>query len=75
MSAAIAPTLPVMPSGSPPLLEARQLTKNFTVGKTMMPGSGRVLHAVDGIDLKVSPGETLGLVVNRAVASRRWAVA
>jgi peptide/nickel transport system ATP-binding protein len=62
MSAAIPPTSPVMPSNSPPLLEARQLTKNFIVGKTMMPGSGRVLHAVDAIDLTVSPGETLGLV-------------
>lgn len=45
-----------------PLLQARGLTKNFTVGKTMMPGSGKVLHAVDAIDLEVRPGETLGLV-------------
>jgi peptide/nickel transport system ATP-binding protein len=28
----------------------------------MMPGSGKVLHAVDAIDLEVRPGETLGLV-------------
>lgn len=47
---------------SPPLLQAKGLTKNFTVGKTMMPGSGKVLHAVDAIDLSVAPGETLGLV-------------
>lgn len=45
-----------------PLLKARGLTKNFTVGKTMLPGSGRQLHAVDAIDLEVYPGETLGLV-------------
>ncbi|RKE77528.1 oligopeptide/dipeptide ABC transporter ATP-binding protein [Rhizobium sp. AG855] len=45
-----------------PLLQAKGLTKNFTVGKTMMPGSGKVLHAVDAIDLEVRPGETLGLV-------------
>jgi peptide/nickel transport system ATP-binding protein len=45
-----------------PLLQARGLTKNFIVGKTMMPGSGKVLHAVDAIDLEVRPGETLGLV-------------
>ncbi len=47
---------------SAPLLQAKRLTKNFTVGKTMMPGSGKVLHAVDAIDLEVRPGETLGLV-------------
>lgn len=47
---------------SPPLLQAKRLTKNFTVGKTMVPGSGKVLHAVDAIDLSVAPGETLGLV-------------
>ncbi|WP_445945051.1 ABC transporter ATP-binding protein [Rhizobium sp. CB3060] len=45
-----------------PLLSAHQLTKNFVVGKTMMPGSGRILHAVDQISLDVFPGETLGLV-------------
>lgn len=53
---------PLMSSNSGSLLEARKLAKNFIVGKTMMPGSGRVLHAVDAVDLKVSPGETLGLV-------------
>ncbi len=47
---------------STPLLQAKELTKNFTVGKTMMPGSGKILHAVDAIDLEVRPGETLGLV-------------
>ncbi len=47
---------------SAPLLQAKRLTKNFTVGKTMMPGSGKVLHAVDAINLEVRPGETLGLV-------------
>ncbi|WP_246660119.1 dipeptide ABC transporter ATP-binding protein [Rhizobium sp. FKL33] len=47
---------------SAPLLSARELTKNFIVGKTMRPGSGRTLHAVDAISLDVYPGETLGLV-------------
>lgn len=47
---------------SAPLLSARDLTKNFIVGKTMRPGSGRTLHAVDAISLDVYPGETLGLV-------------
>jgi peptide/nickel transport system ATP-binding protein len=45
-----------------PLLSAETLTKNFIVGKTIRPGSGRILHAVDEISLDVFPGETLGLV-------------
>jgi peptide/nickel transport system ATP-binding protein len=45
-----------------PLLSTRALTKNFTVGKTIMPGSGQLLHAVDAISLDVYAGETLGLV-------------
>jgi peptide/nickel transport system ATP-binding protein len=46
----------------PPLLEAVGLRKVFTVGKIFIPGSGRALHAVDGVDLPVRRGETLGLV-------------
>ncbi|MFS2177199.1 ABC transporter ATP-binding protein [Rhizobium pisi] len=45
-----------------PLLSAEALTKNFLVGKTVWPGSGSTLHAVDEISLDVYPGETLGLV-------------
>ncbi len=45
-----------------PLLEARHLTKTFTVGKTFVPGSGKPLYAVDDISLEVRRGETLGLV-------------
>ena len=45
-----------------PLMEAVALRKTFTVGKTLLPGSGRALHAVDGIDLRIDRGETLGLV-------------
>ncbi len=45
-----------------PLIETRALAKTFTVGKTFLPGSGRPLHAVQGIDLAVYRGETLGLV-------------
>lgn len=44
------------------LLSAEKLTKNFTVGKTLRPGSGKVLHAVDAISISVRTGETLGLV-------------
>ncbi len=44
------------------LLEVRGLTKHFA-----LPGSGffephRVVHAVDGVDLDVAQGETVGLV-------------
>ncbi|PYE43545.1 peptide/nickel transport system ATP-binding protein [Rhizobium sp. PP-F2F-G20b] len=45
-----------------PLMSARSLVKTFTVGRTFKPGSGRTLHAVDGISLDVFPAETLGLV-------------
>jgi len=38
-----------------PLLETKQLTKIFKVSKGM-------LYAVDGIDLSIMPGETLGVV-------------
>lgn len=51
-----------MHTSQKPLLAAHELTKNFTVGKTIRPGSGRTLHAVDKISLEVFPGETLGLV-------------
>jgi len=39
-----------------PLLELRGVTKLFALG------GGRMLHAVDGVDLAVMPGESLGLV-------------
>ncbi|MGV0877653.1 ABC transporter ATP-binding protein [Martelella sp. FLE1502] len=45
-----------------PLIATRDLSKHFTVGKTMRPGSGRTLYAVDDITLEVQQGETLGLV-------------
>ena len=38
-----------------PLMEARNLTKIFNVSRGM-------LHAVDGVDLKIYPGQTLGVV-------------
>ena len=45
-----------------PLLEARALTKQFFVGSRFSAGGRRRLVAVDGVDLAVEPGETLGLV-------------
>ena len=45
-----------------PLIEAEGLTKRYLINRTIMPGSGRVLCAVDGVSLAVRPRETLGLV-------------
>ncbi len=45
-----------------PLLEAEEVSKEFTVGRGLVPGVRRKVHAVDGVSLKVWPGETLGLV-------------
>jgi oligopeptide/dipeptide ABC transporter ATP-binding protein len=41
------------------LLEARALTKRFPVGSRR---KGAMLHAVDGVDLMIAPGECVGLV-------------
>ena len=43
------------------ILEARQLQKYFPV-KTGWFGAAQFVRAVDGVDLAVKPGETLGLV-------------
>jgi len=45
-----------------PLLEARNLTRDFLVGSRLARGGRRRLVAVDGVSLAVHPGETLGLV-------------
>lgn len=42
-------------ASTPPLLEGRNLRVSFPVGK-------RQLHAVDGVDLDIWPGETVALV-------------
>jgi len=45
-----------------PLLEAVELSKDFTVGGRLSPGGIRIVHAVDKVSLQVWPGETVGLV-------------
>ncbi|BBE71751.1 ABC transporter ATP-binding protein [Oharaeibacter diazotrophicus] len=45
-----------------PLLEARNLTKRYVVGRSFVPGSGRTVHAVENVSLAVRRGDTLGLV-------------
>lgn len=45
-----------------PLIEARGLTRSFSLHRGWLPRQGQTLRAVDGIDLQVQRGETLGLV-------------
>jgi oligopeptide/dipeptide ABC transporter ATP-binding protein len=44
-----------------PVVELRGLKKHFPVQRGML-GEHRAVKAVDGVDLRVEPGETLGLV-------------
>jgi len=47
---------------SSPVLEVRALTKHFPVRRTLLGGPARLVKAVDGIDLAIGAGETLGLI-------------
>jgi peptide/nickel transport system ATP-binding protein len=57
-------THPTPPHGGarPPVLETRQLSKDYLVGGTSLRRSGRHVKAVDGVDIRVGMRETLGLV-------------
>jgi peptide/nickel transport system ATP-binding protein len=44
-----------------PLMEARAVTRSFTLGATFFR-SGRKLHAVNGVDLAIGRGDVLGIV-------------
>jgi oligopeptide/dipeptide ABC transporter ATP-binding protein len=44
-----------------PILEVRGLVKHFSADRGLF-GRGAVVHAVDGVDLEVRPGEVLALV-------------
>lgn len=44
------------------IIEADELSRHFIVNKGLSRGKKKVLKAVDGIDLTVHKGETLGLV-------------
>jgi oligopeptide/dipeptide ABC transporter ATP-binding protein len=44
------------------LVEARALTKRFPVGRTLLGRPRAWVHAVSDVDLRLAPGETLGLV-------------
>ena len=45
-----------------PLLEARGLTKHFSVGRGLLGRGGGVVRAVDDIGFTIEPGRTLGVV-------------
>ncbi len=63
MMTSTAPTAETETATSGPILEARGLTKHFTVGGFHMPFSQhRRLHAVDGVDLAINPREIVALV-------------
>jgi peptide/nickel transport system ATP-binding protein len=45
-----------------PLLETRNLTKQFRIGSRFSSLGVRTVHAVDNVSLEIMPGETMGLV-------------
>jgi peptide/nickel transport system ATP-binding protein len=49
-------------SSAAPLMRARNVSKQFRVGNSILPGGKTVVHAVDDVSLDVWRGETLGLV-------------
>ncbi|MFN3685750.1 ABC transporter ATP-binding protein [Salinarimonas sp.] len=53
---------PTQPSRPEPLLSVRGLVKHFPLSKSWFSGREERVYAVDGIDLSVHAGETLGIV-------------
>jgi peptide/nickel transport system ATP-binding protein len=45
-----------------PILEVRGLVKHFPLPRDTFFGPQRVVHAIDGVDLELARGETVGLV-------------
>ncbi len=52
----------VQDAAARPLLLLNNITKHFTLPREGLFGAPRVLRAVDGVDLAVNAGETVGLV-------------
>jgi len=63
---AAAVTSPGPPASAPPLLETEGLTKYFPIVRSIAEVVGgrpaRAIHAVDGVNLTVRAGETVGLI-------------
>ncbi len=55
------------------LLKVEGLKKHFPIKKGILQRQVAAVKAVDGIDFEVRKGETLGVAVSRAAASRPWA--
>ena len=53
---------PNLPPPKGPLLEIKDIRKSFTLRAGMFSGRTRTIHAVNGVDLALFPGRTLGLV-------------
>ena len=49
-------------SGTTPIMEARNLSKIYKTGNSILPQFRQSVHAVDNVSISVMPGETLGLV-------------
>ncbi len=58
----ISAAAPARHPGDEPLLEARGLTKHFPMRGGFWGRASRPVRALDGVDLSIFPGETLGLV-------------
>jgi peptide/nickel transport system ATP-binding protein len=50
------------PAPQDPLLEVRNLTKHYPIGGGFFKAATGTVRAVDGVDLSIRPGETMGLV-------------
>ncbi|MCC6847620.1 MAG: dipeptide ABC transporter ATP-binding protein [Deltaproteobacteria bacterium] len=53
---------PIVSNDAAPLVEARGLTKHYPVGGGFFAREKLVVRALDGVDLALRPGETLGIV-------------
>ncbi len=57
-----APSRETAQPGSAPLLEVRNLVKDFPVRSGVLGGSSKRVHAVDGVSFRLDEAEVLGLV-------------
>jgi peptide/nickel transport system ATP-binding protein len=53
---------PARPEPRGPILKAENLCKSFTLRSGWFKGKTRTIHAVNGVNLELPPGKTLGLV-------------